>query len=116
MKARERKHTIISFFNKAVNQKTDINPNWVRIVKTCLEYMSLNLQYCLISQNISADLKGPKVKYKLPYGRCTGLFLRAALISTKCHLCQAKTYISMRLHLVDIMFMTDYTINRCLII
>ena len=26
----------------------------------------------LISQNISADLKGPKVKHKLHYGRCTG--------------------------------------------
>ena len=23
-------------------------------------------------QNISADLKGPKVKYNLHYGRCTG--------------------------------------------
>ena len=29
----------------------------------------------LIYQNISADLKGPKVKYKLHYSRCTGRFL-----------------------------------------
>ena len=29
--------------------------------------MDLNLKYFLISQNISADLKGPKVKYKLHY-------------------------------------------------
>ena len=37
--------------------------------------MNLNLWYFLISQNISADLKWPKVKYKLHYGRCTGRFL-----------------------------------------
>ena len=37
--------------------------------------MDLNLLYFLISHNISADLKGPKVKYKLHYGRCTGRFL-----------------------------------------
>ena len=36
--------------------------------------MNLNLKCFLISQNISAALKGPKVKYKLHYGRCT-LFL-----------------------------------------
>ena len=29
----------------------------------------------MFSQNISADLKGPKVKYKLHYGRCRGVFL-----------------------------------------
>ena len=62
---------------KAVNLKTDIDPNGVRIVKTCLEYMGLNI-YFLISQNISADLKGPKDKYKLHYGRCTWLLFRAA--------------------------------------
>ena len=38
--------------------------------------MNLSLSYFLISQNISADLKEPKVKYKLHYGRCTGRFLR----------------------------------------
>ena len=32
--------------------------------------MELNLKYFLISQNISGDLKGQKVKYKLQYGRC----------------------------------------------
>ena len=37
--------------------------------------MDLNLKHFLISQNISADLKGPKVKYILHYGRCTGRFL-----------------------------------------
>ena len=37
--------------------------------------MNLNLSYFLISQNISAELKGPKVKNKLYYGRCTGRFL-----------------------------------------
>ena len=31
--------------------------------------------YFLISQNISADLKVPKVEYNLHYGRCTGRFL-----------------------------------------
>ena len=36
-------------------------------MKNCLEDMDLNLYYFLISQNISADLKGPKVKYKLNY-------------------------------------------------
>ena len=42
--------------------------------------MGLNILKFLISQNISADLKGPKEKYKLHYGRCTGLLFRAALI------------------------------------
>ena len=37
-------------------------------LRTRLIYMNLNLQYFLISQNICADLKGPKVKYKLHYG------------------------------------------------
>ena len=37
--------------------------------------MNLNLKYFLNSQNTSTDLKGPKVKYKLHYGRCTGRFL-----------------------------------------
>ena len=47
--------------------------------------MNLN-RYCfLISQNISADLKGPKVKYKLHYGRCTGpLFRDATRHTTSC--------------------------------
>ena len=37
--------------------------------------MNLNRYFFLISQNISADLKGPKIKYKLHYGRCTGPLL-----------------------------------------
>ena len=40
--------------------------------------MDLNIKYFLISQNISADRKGPEVKYKLHYGRCTGPLFRAA--------------------------------------
>ena len=47
-------------------------------MKTCLEYIGLNIYKFLISQNISADLKGPKEKYKLHNGRCTGLLNRAA--------------------------------------
>ena len=34
---------------------TDINPNGVRIAKNGLEYMSLNLLYFLISQNVSVE-------------------------------------------------------------
>ena len=57
----KRTHTVISSFNKAFSLKTYINPNGVRIIaKTCLEYMGLNLWHFLISQNISANLKGPK--------------------------------------------------------
>ena len=40
--------------------------------------MSLNQSFFLISQNIHADLKGPKIKYKLHYGRCTGRRFTAA--------------------------------------
>ena len=39
---------------------TVIDPNKVQITKPCLEYMGLNIQKFLISQNISTDLKGPK--------------------------------------------------------
>ena len=48
------------------------------MMKTCLEYMGLNIYKFLISQNISADLQGSKEKYKPHYGRCTGLLFRAA--------------------------------------
>ena len=47
-------------------------------MKTCLEYIGLNIYKFLISQNISTDLQGPKEKYKLHYVRCTGLLFRAA--------------------------------------
>ena len=40
---------------------TEINLNRDQITN-CLEYMNLNRQCFLISQNISADPKGPKVK------------------------------------------------------
>ena len=36
-------YTAISSFKNAVNLKTDINPNVVRIAKNCLENMGLNL-------------------------------------------------------------------------
>ena len=74
----QRKDTVISSFNKTAYKKTDINQNVVQILKTFLEYMGLNIYKFLISQNIFADLKGPKEKYKLHYGRCTGPLLRAA--------------------------------------
>ena len=77
MKARERISTVISSFNKTVYKKTDINPNMAQILKTCLEYISLNIYKFLISQNIFADLKGPKEKYKMHYGRCMGPLFRA---------------------------------------
>ena len=42
----------------------------------------MNLNRCfLISQNISADIKGPKVKYKVHYGRCTGPLFRGNFTS-----------------------------------
>ena len=65
---REREHTIISNIREAVNPKADINPKCIKIAQTCLEYMNQNLLLFLISQNISAHLKGPKVKNKLHYG------------------------------------------------
>ena len=61
------------FGKETAYKKTDINPNGGQIMKTCLEYMGLNIYKFLISQNISANLQGPKEKYKLYYGRCTGL-------------------------------------------
>ena len=76
MKAR--KDAVISSFNKTAYKKTDINPNVVQILKTCLEYMCLNIYKYLISENIFADLKGPKEKYKLHYEWCTGPLFRAA--------------------------------------
>ena len=54
--------TVISSFNKTAYKKTDNNPNVVQILKTCLEYMGLNIYKFLISRNIFADLKGPKEK------------------------------------------------------
>ena len=65
-----RKDTVFSSFNKTAYKKTYIYPNVVEILITCLEYMGLNIYKFLISQNIFADLKGPKEKYKLHYGRC----------------------------------------------
>ena len=38
-------------FNKTAFEKTDINPNGSQIIKTCLEYMGLNIYKFLISQN-----------------------------------------------------------------
>ena len=39
----ERQHTAVLSSEMAVNLKTDKNPNWIRIAKTCLEYIGLNL-------------------------------------------------------------------------
>ena len=56
---------------------TDISPNDVQIMTFKLfRIYDLNLIYVPISYNISADLKGPKVKYKLHYGRCTGPLIK----------------------------------------
>ena len=66
-----RKHTVISSFSN------NINPNGFQM-NNCLEYMNINLHYFLISQNISTDLEGPKVEYKLHYGQWTGPLFRAA--------------------------------------
>ena len=63
--------------NELAMKASAINLNYVQIILNCLEYMKLNLYYFLISKNISADLKSPKVKYKLHYGRCTGPLFRA---------------------------------------
>ena len=40
----QRKDAVISSFNKAANKKTDINPNGVKIIKTWLKYMGLNIK------------------------------------------------------------------------
>ena len=39
----QRKDSVISSFNKTAYKKTDINPNGVQMMKTCLEYMGLNI-------------------------------------------------------------------------
>ena len=39
----ERQNTAVLSSKMAVNLKTDKNPNWIRIAKTCLEYIHLNL-------------------------------------------------------------------------
>ena len=50
-----------------------------------VQYTSLNQSFILISQNIHADLKEPKIKYKLDYGWCTGRrFTAATLHNTSC--------------------------------
>ena len=41
---------IISSFNKTAYKKTDINPNVVQTLKTCLEYMGLNIYKFLNSK------------------------------------------------------------------
>ena len=47
--------------------------------------MSLNQSLFLTSKNIHADLKGPKIKYKLHYGWCTGRrFTAATRYNTSC--------------------------------
>ena len=55
----QRKDTVISSFNKAVNKKTDINPNGVQITKTCLKYMGLHQRKdtVILSFNKAANKK-----------------------------------------------------------
>ena len=65
-------------FKPRSHTMTVINLNGAQITKTVLEYMNLNIYCFLISQNISADLKGPNVKYKQLKGRCTGPLFRDA--------------------------------------
>ena len=74
------KETVISSFNKAANKKNvcDISSNEVQITKSCLKYFGPNIRNFLSSQTIVADLKGPNEKYKMRYGRCTGLLFRVA--------------------------------------
>ena len=45
------------------NKKTDINPNGVQIMKTCLDYMGQNVYKFLISQNILADFQITKTVF-----------------------------------------------------
>ena len=44
-------------------------------MKTCLEYMGLNINKFLISQNISADLQGPKKNINCTMDDVRGCFL-----------------------------------------
>ena len=67
-------------FKQAVDSKTDINQNGVQIVKNQSRIWVLTNHLFLISQNIHADLKGPKIKYKLHCGWCTGRRLTAATV------------------------------------
>ena len=53
------KYNVIPSFNKAVSPKTDIKSKWGLISKNLLRTWVL---YFLISHNMSADLKGPKIK------------------------------------------------------
>ena len=73
--------TVILSFNKTAYKKTDINPNGGQIMKTCLEYMCPNIYKFLISQNISADLQGPKEKNI----NCTMDYVRAAFRAATQH-------------------------------
>ena len=55
-----------------------------KLIKNYLEYEPKPIWF-LISQNTFADLKGPKMKYKLHYGWCMGRrFTAATLHNTSC--------------------------------
>ena len=56
-----------AIFKSAVDSKTDINQNGVQIIKILSRLLVLFIHLFLISQNIHADLKGPKLKYKPHY-------------------------------------------------
>ena len=51
-------------FSWAVGSKTDINQDEVQIIKNLSRIWVLTNHLFLISQNIHAELKGPKIKYK----------------------------------------------------
>ena len=51
-------------------------PDGIQIANKILEYESKPMIFSDFL-NVSADLKGPKVKYNLNYGLCRGLLFRA---------------------------------------
>ena len=68
-----RKDTVISSCNKSTNKPTDINPIGVKIKKTLFRMHGSQQINC---SDISEYFRCPKEKFKLHYGRCTGLLFR----------------------------------------
>ena len=71
----------ISNRQPVVDSKTDINENGVQIIENLSRIWVQTNHLFLISQNIHTDLKGPKIKYKLHYGWCTGRCFMAATLA-----------------------------------
>ena len=59
---------------------TEINLNRAQIIIMFRIYKSKSIMFSDFSEYNTADLKGPKVKYKLHYGRCTGPLFRDATL------------------------------------